>query len=343
LQSFGANGRIKHRTRSSIPALGRQRSPNNGEVVAVDNEITEERNRLKAESLALFKAKNYAEIERRVQALRNPKEEFLDGYWKLPAFYNGIADVADSEWEQRIRDLEAWVKASPKSVTAHAALARCYYNGAHSARGSESSNKVTDAQWAAMNERADKGRKVLNDSASMRKQCPYWYAAAQRIALLQAWPREEYDRVIDEGLRVFPTYNDFHYSRLMYLLPRWFGKPGEMEAYMTKVADAKGREEGDMFYAKMVWDAQSNGGNIYRDTKISYDRARKGFNALMMKTPDSFALASAFAFTACMRDEPKLAKIFFESKLRNHADPTVWDTKEFYIKMRTMYTGKPSQ
>ena len=69
---------------------------------------------------------------------------------------------------------------------------------------------------------------VLNDMMPERIQCPGWYSTAQRVARLQSWSRDDYDLVVDEGLKKYPEFTNLHFERAYFLLPRWYGEEGDI-------------------------------------------------------------------------------------------------------------------
>ncbi len=306
-----------------------------------------ERDRIKQQARELLASKSYDQLEKLAAEYRRTRAAWPDGHWKLAAFYLGLAEVpktaSDGAWSARVGSLRDWLKQKPKPITAQVALARAFFSGAMRARGVGYADTVTDEMAALMQKRLEQGSAALQASASLRKQCPGWYAAAQRIARLQGWPREEYDPLVDEGIRLFPTYHDLHFARVQHLLPRWHGQEGEWEAYAAKAADRVGGDEGDALYAQIIWSLKSLGifKNIVRDSKMSWPRAQRGYEVLLRRHPANLGVASAYAALAGSANDLPTARKLFLNPIKNQVVLDIWVTKDWFIRSRARAFGVP--
>ena len=309
------------------------------EVVSVDTRSDLAYYQIQDQAEALLKAGKFDEIETLASQYRQSQETIPSGMWKLAGVYLGVAEVdekaSNAEWEKRVEKISQWTKSRPKSVTARVALARCYHDGAYRSRGMGWGSGVKENQWKEMYARLDKGARVLADSTAMRKQCPGWYAAAQRIAALENRPQKEFDAITDEALQLFPAYEDFHFFRAKQLLPRWGGSKDAWQKYAAQVANEKGGEAGDALYARIIWSLQKYAGSETLDELDGFDwpRAKRGFEVIG-KGPDPFASANAFARVAWLADDRETASSLFQSPIGTHADFSVWWNREEFKKAR---------
>lgn len=62
-----------------------------------------------------------------------------------------------------------------------------------------------------------------------------------RIALGQDWPESGYNALLAEAPAAEPRYWGHDTTRAISLLPRWYGHPGEWEAYAEETSRAAGR------------------------------------------------------------------------------------------------------
>lgn len=309
------------------------------EPIVVTSKIDVAYDEAQSEGYTLIRAGKFAEIEKQAALYRKSEDKLLNGFWKLAAFYQGISEVSDSdsdaEWEKRRQLLAAWVKRNPRSITAHVALVRCYHDGAYRARGTGWGKDVKKEQWELMEKRLAQAAKALAASAPMQNQCPGWFAAAQRIVFLEGRPKEEFDAITDEGLRRFPDYDDFHFMRAKFLMPRWYGEPGDWQVYAEQAADNIGKrsdsQAGDILYARIVWYMQgfTDADNVSELAGMDWPRSKRGFE-ILMKKPDSFGVATAYARTAWLAGDKKKAKALFENTVENHMEFNTWtDESEF--------------
>ena len=56
------------------------------------------------------------------------------------------------------------------------------------------------------------------------------------VALGQGWRRNEYDALYKKAVEGEATYYEFYFRKAYYLLPRWYGKPGEWERFAEEAA-----------------------------------------------------------------------------------------------------------
>jgi hypothetical protein len=319
------------------------KSQNADEVVITPNESLVESIRIEKEARNLLLANRFEEIERRAAQYRHTKAMYADGFWKLGSWYRGLGLVPrsspDAQWTARIKKLQAWIKQKPKSITAHIALARAYHDGAYRARGGGWADSVSDAQWKLMYARLDQAAAVLEKVKSQRAQCPGWYAAALRIAKLQNWDRADFTALANEGLRYFPQYHDFHYSMAEYLLPRWFGLPGDWEKYAENAAKRVRGEASDILYARIVYSLQLSLSDVFGESNISWDRAKRGYAALLKHYPCAIGIANGYAQLAAHAKDRELTKTVLEKYVKNRMDPEIWASEQDFIETRNWAYG----
>jgi len=326
----GAN---RNSVESSVSSVKSPNIKNTEKPILVTSLLDVHSSEIKSEANKLLEAHDFAQIEKVADNYRRSQAMFIDGFWKLGHFYLGLAKVPDSasdaEWEKQCKLILRWATANPKSITAQVALARIYYEGAFRARGYDYANSVSQDQWKTMNQRLDEATKVLTNSASMRNQCPGWYAVAQRIAFLKQRPLSEFDAITNEALRHFPHYYDFYFQKTNYLMPRWFGAKGDWQEYATKIANQMQGDEGDIFYARALWNMEMlvDSENSVELQDFDWARAKHGFN-LLLKDPDSFAVAGAFAQAAWLVRDHEQLKSLFDTQIGNHYDSAVWITEQ---------------
>lgn len=329
----GNRNSVESSVSSHAPSVNSPNIKNNEKPILVTSLLDVHSSEIKAEANKLLEAHNFTQIEKVADNYRRSQAMFIDGFWKLGHFYLGLVEVPDSapdaEWEKRCELIRSWATSNPKSITAQVALARVYYEGAFRARGYDYANNVSQSQWETMKQRLDEATKVLTNSASMRNQCPGWYAVAQRVAFLKQRPLSEFDAITNEALRYFPHYYDFYFEKTTYLMPRWFGKKGDWQKYAEEVADQMGGNDGDIFYARALWNMELmvDTENFVELSSFDWPRAKRGFN-LLLNQPDSFAAAGAFARAAWLAKDHEQLKSLFDNQIQNHYDSDVWITEQ---------------
>lgn len=178
-------------------------------------------------------------IERAADEARASKEKLPGGEWKLQFIYGGVSrpywPTSDHEWRQHIELLQQWIKEKPDSITAKITLAACQNNFAWNARGERYAKDVSEENRKLFLERIESTKEILL-SVRGQKTCPMWYSVMQQVALAEGWDRETYEKLFAESIEHEPTYYEHYRQKVMYLLPRWHGQPGELEAYVNSFA-----------------------------------------------------------------------------------------------------------
>lgn len=293
----------------------------------------------------LLREGKFAEIEKQAAQLRRSGGEFIDGKNKLLVFYLGLSNVpergTEADWQQLEKRLLAWRKAQPKSVTARVAVAMTYFHGGMLARGRSFADKVTDKQWGLMAKRIAQSFKEVKAAQWAMDQCPGWHLASQSVGFASSVSRETYDLVTDKALERFPNVTDFHLGQVHFLMDRWYGEPGDWQAYAAKIADSKPGEAGDIFYARAVWYLIDTLNNLKADELKTFDwpRARRGFEALMKKG-DPYSVSGPYAVAAWLQGDRPTFKRLLDKHIGNQGDPTVWKRVETFIEARQWAEGE---
>src|SRR5271168_759595 len=221
-------------------------------VVGADNpdlSDTESRD-FRVSLLGLFNSGRYADLDAVAQQLQQQRSRFKGGAWRLHVFFGtlsspGSPTATDAARKAHIAKLEQWARSSAASPTPRIALAQTYLRFAWKARGHGYARTVTPEGWALFKERVQSARSTLEQSAVLAENSPHWYLEMQGVALDQQWDRAAFDALAERALVHEPGYQYFAISESNYLLPKWYGKRGDTEAYAAEVADRIGVGEGD--------------------------------------------------------------------------------------------------
>ncbi len=81
-----------------------------------------------------------------------------------------------------------------------------------------------------------------------RENSPHWYLEMQGVAIDQQWDPRRIRCARRARARSRARLPYFAVSESNYLLPKWYGKPGDTERYAAQVADRIGGDEGDAVY-----------------------------------------------------------------------------------------------
>jgi hypothetical protein len=285
----------------------------------------------------LFYQGSYSELESIASGLQRQQPRFKGGAYQLHEFYSllsspGELTATDAEWQAHIAKLGVWAKAYPDSPAPRVAMAHSYLNFAWKARGNGFANTVTAEGWTLFRQRVQSARQVLEDAAKVSTHCPEWFRAMQTVALAQGWPRAQVDSLVDAALANEPGYYYFAQAEANYLLPKWYGKPGETEKFAEKVADRTGGDEGNIEYFLVAMSM-----NCCRKTQapaLDWSRVREGFEALERLYGSTNRQRNAMAFLALRAGDNDTAQQLF-TRIGNNWEQSVWRSKVRFDASRT--------
>jgi Domain of unknown function (DUF4034) len=274
--------------------------------------------------------KNYDALEEAAHQARTNKTRFKGGAWKLYDFYDAITepqagDQAPSEtWDFHLERVKAWELARPDSATAHIALAETYVKYAGQARGAGYANTVSEPGWKLYGERVALAASTLTEAANLRDKCPYWFEVMQQVALAQGWDKSQARKLLDAAVAFEPTY--YHYCRehANFLLPKWYGDPGEAEAFAEEVSNKVGGEQGKFLYFEIAslvtCQCDSNDTNM---EYLSWPKIKEGYAALGQLYGISSLKMNRFAHMAVEAHDKDTAQQAF-SAIGDDWDYSVW-------------------
>jgi len=234
-----------------------------------------------------FVEKNFDELERSAHEARTEKSRFSGGVWKLYSFYTALSapiigeQATDEDWKLHIAILKEWESAKPESVTARVALAETYINFADHARGQGYANTVSDTGWKLHSERNALAASTLVEAARLKEKCPFWYEVMQHVALGQGWDKSSARDLFEQAVAFEPGYYHFYREYAYYLLPKWYGRPGDAEAFAEEVSRRVSGPEGKFIYfeiASMIT-CQCDSNDSHME-KLSWPEIKEGYAAL---------------------------------------------------------------
>lgn len=230
--------------------------------------------------------------------------------------------------------MQDWVAAKPDSITARVGLADVLVSFAWKARGGGWANTVTDESWRLFGDRLHQAMTVLNDAENLKAHCPYYWIVKMRAALGLQMNKDQFNDIFSEATNYESDYESAYRQRAVYLMPRWNGGEGELEADLEKSADQMGGDDGDMLYAQVVWGihAYASSPNVFEENHFSWPRVDKGFAVIEKRFPDSLAAKSERAYLAAYADDAGKTREYL-AQTQGKADLAIWYTKDNYLKV----------
>ena len=286
----------------------------------------------------LLREKRYAELNCIADSERSNKELFAGGRWKLHELYWALTNlrghVTPEDRLANLQQIQSWVDATPKSITARIALAQVYVNYAWDARGVDTSDTVSENGWKLFGQRLEKAKAVLDEVAALPVKCPEWYFVMQEIALGQGWDKTQSKNLLQTALAFAPEYYYYYRSFAYSMMPQWNGENGDAANFAAQAADRVGGGAGDMLYfqigSKIVCAC-----NEPESLKMSWARLQRGHDLLEKKYGVSLLNENPFAVMAVKNQDWSVADHAFK-RIADNWSVDVWITHDYFNQMRDL-------
>ncbi len=283
--------------------------------------------KFRGDTRSLYNNRKFAELEALAGELRSSKAKFRTGSWKITHFYDSLdchSGEPDSMWRLHEQIYRDWETKFPKSITAQVSHAQFMADYAWQARGSDYADKVTEEGWRLFRERLATAHTILDQSKSLAP-CPVWWTARLKVALGQSEEPAAHEALYLEACKSEPQFFAYDLSRAYYLLPRWHGEPGDWEAAAEKAIDREGGL-GHESYARVVNEQARFYDNVFKESKASWRKAKKGFEEMRSRYPDSKEILNTYCRMASFAgDREQAKKLFIE--IGDHKVESAWRKK----------------
>jgi hypothetical protein len=295
---------------------------------------------------ALWDGERYDELEKVAERSRAGKLRCADGYWQIAHFYDVLRrrdDATDREmWLEMIEKAQSWVSASPRSVTAKVVLAGAWSGYAWYSRGPGDATAAIDPEEQALFlERLGKARAILEAAQQQSPSDPHLFHIMQYVARGEGWPRPRYEALFQNAVRLEPTYYSYYYEKTTYLLPKWYGRPGDLAKFAAEAGDAVGSPEGDVIYALVTVGAyfgtldkhEFKNTAFFEDQGFSWTRAKRGFEEFDRRYPASPTSLNCFALLACIGKDKVTTRTLLD-RLGSYRQRGYWPNEGMFEQCR---------
>jgi hypothetical protein len=282
-----------------------------------------------------YNNRSFDKLEQMAAEIRQKKEVFDNGSWKIVQFYAAFecrADEPDSMWKLHDEIHRAWIEAKPTSITANVSYADFLDDYAWNARGGGFADTVTEEGWRLFKQRLEAANAVLKKAKTLTEKDPYWALVALKVSRGQGWSKKDVDTLVEEATAAEPTFWGYHTERAFSLLPRWHGEPGDWEKYAEQAA-ARPNGLGDEAYARIVLMLDGYHENLFRESKASWPKTKEGLRKIREKYPRSLSILSDCAMLAGLAQDREFAKEMFAA-LGNTYFRQTWGSPERFVHVK---------
>jgi hypothetical protein len=282
---------------------------------------------------------DFAQLEKIAQQNRTEKGRVIGGMWKIVSFYDAtgmpvfVGEPTDADYAVQTARVKKWMAKYPGSVAARLSLAFLYLSYASLARGTGFADSVSDTQWDLFHTRTAEAKAILLEASGLKEKDPFWYHAMQLVALNEGWDKAHARELLDQAVAFEPTYYHFYREYARYLMPQWYGQPGDVEAFAAEVSNQVPEPNGSILYFQIVSSLACYCEEaVHQLPQASYSVLRQGYENLKQLYGTSNRTANRFAFMAVTFRDRASAREAFNTIATMDAD--VWFTEQMFDSSR---------
>ncbi len=282
---------------------------------------------------------DFAQLEKLARQNRIEKGRLLGGIWKINAFYNGAAwgaggaEPKESDFQGLAATLKKWMAAYPESAAPRISLALMYMNKGWQSRGSGLSNTVSDSQWEQFADGTARAKAILLEVASFKDKDPMWYEVMQMVAQSEGWDKAQAQELFDQAITYEPGFYHYYREYANFLLPQWYGEPGELEAFAEETAKRIPEPDGSILYFHVLSSLDCYcKPSIAALHTVDYAKIRQGHLNNTRLYGVTNLTANRFAFVASMLNDKAAAHDAFASVDKMEDD--IWQEQSAFEQFR---------
>lgn len=301
----------------------------------------EVRDAIYADTIELYKAKDFATLEKRAEHYRESEEKTSSGTWKLAHFYRAFTNLFDENirsrafWGEQLAMSDEWVAAYPKSPTPYIVHAMAIHGEAGSHRGTGWASSVPKENWAPYKEGSRNALRYLREHSDIASRDPHWYNTLSNVHKSLGTDKKTYWADISEGLRKFPYYNQIYFAAATFFAPIWHGSPEDIQWLAQEAVKRTKDKLGYAMYARTYWatPADRYGRLLLLYPPADWDLIKAGMDDVLRDYPDQWNINN-FAYFACSKgDAPKAKELM--SKVIEPPNATAWHGAKNYYQCKT--------
>ncbi len=192
----------------------------------------------------------YELLDRMADDLRTSDEREVGGQSRLRYFYgvilSGEGCCETKFYVDRANQFAEWLRLRPDSLAARLAGASAWITVAWRARGTEFASKTPPAAWDLMRRHLDVAATYL-DGVGVADD-PYVATVMLDYLQLGGGSRSEMDAIFAEAIEKFPTQYSLYADYAILLQPKWYGRTGELKAFINTLPSAFDDDAGRIAY-----------------------------------------------------------------------------------------------
>ena len=181
----------------------------------------------------------------------------------------------------------------------------------------------------------------FGEASKLEEKCYGYFESVLRFARGGGIDRQEFERIFADAIAYDPTYQYFYIEKAQYLMPRWAGRPGELETFVDNTVASKDETEGLKLYYLILAELHKykydDGDGLFRPNGFSWNRLKKGFVQFEKDHGMTRARLNAFARIADSAfDAQAQCNTFKRLQGENDFDPDEWKDRKAFERQKKL-------
>jgi len=263
-----------------------------------------------------FLSKDIETLEHLSTKFRMENRKSPIGRWNLEHFYAGTrtamaamaasARHSDASWKEIEGFIKQWIKAYPKSPTAHIVYARALILHGWFFRGSGAASTVSKADWSFFYRYINRAHDHLQKAKTFASNDPRWYGVMMTVARAQRWKRGKFENLLSEAFHRYPYFYANYFSALQYFLPAWNGNIDQVSEFIDWAVKKTMKSDGMGIYARLYWRVSLDQyDDIFGKTNVDWEKMKDGFEDIVKQYPDPWNINTYARFAYLAGDKTK--------------------------------------
>lgn len=219
-----------------------------------------ERDRIIDAVNAAIVSKDLARLNAMADEYRQSRARTPSGAWKSGIFHGAVqykvsahlkrSKLCTSPYAGVVRD---WLAAHPEQPAAIITMADMRVAQGWCFRGGSYANRVSQREWQGLRRNTQAAYELLDDNRSIASTDPEYYAVMAELYRAMSKSPSELASLIDEAASREPYYMRTYFRAAQSYLPKWGGRPGDLDLFARYAAEKTRTSDKTGFYYRIYW------------------------------------------------------------------------------------------
>jgi ankyrin repeat protein len=274
--------------------------------------------------------RNYTSLEQKATLLNINQSRWADGSWPINDYFramtNDIPNRSIADINVRLKQVESWVAARPRSIVAKLSLVGVLMRAAWGHRGSGYSKTVTKDNSRKFKELLQKAARVAQEIAQAGLDNPALVDTSIYLLNALGVDKNKLKEMALQSLEAHPEYYPVYSTTYHALLRKWRGRPGEVQAFIEQISNRLKNTHPEAIYLAHRRFYKNFEPKEYADMNFNWKNIQLGFKRFRQKYHANDADYHLMAMLACLHGDRAAAINYFAatSGTWNYLAKRVW-------------------